>query len=231
MDLDERHSTAVAGEDRERRGTQVFAAQGLSVGCDRRDGRWAAAVCDTEAVHDVLGVDAGPHDDAEFGELGPDVRELAGQGALRIVELCGLLEQDGALRMERGEFAWAMRETPVARRIANCGHVLLPKRKRTGLGGSHSAVAQTPKCCSRDDTMNLATPCATYPALRVEDSSDESSTRVARGLHARVGSGLQRGRVRRRQARRGLLRCRRRGACRPSASRRACATTALPGLA
>ena len=138
MDLDERHLSAIAGEDRERGGTQVFAAQGLGVGCNRRDGRWAAATRDTEAVHDVLGVDAGPHDDAEFGELCPDVRELAGQGALRVVELCGLLEQDGALRMKRGEFAWAMRETPVARRIANSRHVLLPRanenrtrRKRT----------------------------------------------------------------------------------------------------
>jgi hypothetical protein len=101
----------------------VFAAQGLGVGRDRRQGRWSAAVRDAKAVHDVLGVDAGPHDDAEFGELRPDERELAGQGALRIVELCGLLEQDGALRMERGEFARAMRETSVARRIANSGHV------------------------------------------------------------------------------------------------------------
>jgi hypothetical protein len=162
VDLDERHAAAIAGEDRERSGAQVFAAQGLGVGCDRRNGRWSAAVCDAEAVHDVLGVDAGPHDDAEFGELRPDVRELAGRGALCVVELCGLLEQDGALRMERGEFAWTMRETPVARRITNSGHVLLPKRRRTGLGGSNSAVAQAPKCCSRDDTMNLPTPCATY---------------------------------------------------------------------
>jgi len=54
----------IAGEDGQRGRAQVLAAQGLRVGCDRRYGRWAAAMRDAEALHDVLGIYAGPHDDA-----------------------------------------------------------------------------------------------------------------------------------------------------------------------
>jgi hypothetical protein len=165
MYFDERHLATVAGEDGERRGTQVFAAQGLRVRCYGRDGRWSAAVRDAEAVHDVLRVDAGPHHDAHFGELRPDVRELAGQGALGIVLLRGLLEQDRALRMKRGEFARAMRETPIARRIANRGHELLPlaNKKRTRRKQTCGCTGAE-VCCPATTQRNLPTPCATYPA-------------------------------------------------------------------
>jgi hypothetical protein len=130
MYLDERHLATVASEDREHRGTQVFAAQRLGVGRYGRDGRWSAAVCDAEPVHDVLGVDAGPHDDTQLGELRPNDRKFAGEGALSGVEPSGAVEQSGTLGVEHGELVRAVRHTPVARRIANGGHGCFPRRTR-----------------------------------------------------------------------------------------------------
>ena len=155
MYLDERHLATVASEDREHRGTQVFAAQRLGVGRYGRDGRWSAAVCDAEPVHDVLGVDAGPHDDAHFGKAGTHVGELPREGALRVVELCGLLEQHRALRMKRGEFARPMRKTPVARRIANGRHEY-SQIARTIFGGAKGAMCRVCRAPAADENDRTA---------------------------------------------------------------------------
>ena len=92
MDLDEVHRAAVAREDGEHRGSEMLALEGVRVGCDGRDRRRPAAVCEAEAVDEVFGIDARPHRDAHLGELGAHVGELGREFALGVVELGGLLE-------------------------------------------------------------------------------------------------------------------------------------------
>ena len=81
---------------------------------------------EAKAVNDVLGFDSGPHDDAHFGKVGPNVGQLDGEGLLGSIELGRPIEQRSALRMERGELARAVRHAPVSSGIANCRHLQLP---------------------------------------------------------------------------------------------------------
>ena len=129
MYLDEGHRATVASEDGKCGRAQVFAPQRLSVGCNRRDGRRTTTVRHAEPVHDVFGVDAGPHHDAHIGEAGSYVRELSGQGPLGIVELGSPVEQGRALRVEDGELPRTMRDASVAGRKANGGHKNSPDRE------------------------------------------------------------------------------------------------------
>jgi len=92
VDLDEGHRTLVAGEDRERGRAEMLAAEWVGVGRDRWDGRRTAAARPAEPVHDVLGVDARPHDDAQLGQPCAYFRELDGQRLLRRVQPGGLVE-------------------------------------------------------------------------------------------------------------------------------------------
>jgi hypothetical protein len=126
--LDESHRPAVASEDRERGRAQMLPAEGLGVGCDGRDGRRTAPVRHAEPVHDVLWVDAGPHDDAQFSQLGAHVRELQGEGLLCVVELGGPSEQGRALGVELRELPRTVWDAPVAGGIANRGQDELPRR-------------------------------------------------------------------------------------------------------
>jgi hypothetical protein len=87
VELDEGHGRAVAGEDGERGRAQMLALERMSVGRGRRDRRRPAAVRHAETVHDVFGLDAGPHDDAHLGEPGADVGEFDREPSLRGVEL------------------------------------------------------------------------------------------------------------------------------------------------
>jgi hypothetical protein len=126
VNLDEGHRAAVARQDRERGRAQMLSAQGLGVGCDGRYGRRTAAVRHAEPVHDVLRVDAGPHDDAQLGEAGAYLGELQGEGPLCGVELSGLSEQCRTLGVELRELAPAVRDAPVAGGVADCGQDELP---------------------------------------------------------------------------------------------------------
>jgi hypothetical protein len=122
VDLDESHRAGVASEDRDGGRAQMLALEGLGVGCDRRDGRRTAAVRHAEPVHDVLGFDTGPHDDAHLGELGAHVGEPHGERLLRVVELGSPLEQCGALGVEVGELPRTVWNSPIARWISNGWH-------------------------------------------------------------------------------------------------------------
>jgi hypothetical protein len=126
--LDEGHRPAVASEDRQRGRAQMLSAEGLGVGCDRRDRRRTAPVRDAKAVHDVLGVDPGPHDDAQLSQLGAHVRELQGEGPLRIVELGGPSEQCRAFGVELRELARTVWDAPVAGGVTDRGQNELPRR-------------------------------------------------------------------------------------------------------
>jgi hypothetical protein len=126
--LDEGHRPAVAGEDRQRGRAQMLPAEGLGVGCDRRDGRRTAPMRHAEPVHDVFWVDARPHDDAQFSQLRAHVRELQGEGLLRVVELGGTVEQCRALGVELRELARTVWHAPVAGGIADRGQNELPRR-------------------------------------------------------------------------------------------------------
>ena len=126
VDLDEGHRALVAGEHGERSRAQVFAVERVCVAGDRWD-RWRSApVGDAVALDDVLGIDAGPHDDADLGQSGAYLGELDGEGALRVVECGRLVEQLGALAVEGGEFARPVRQSPVAGGIFNGRHASSP---------------------------------------------------------------------------------------------------------
>jgi hypothetical protein len=88
MQLDERHLPRVASEDREEGGAQVLALQRLCAARDRWERRRTTAMRDAEALHDVLGVDARPHDDAHLGQSSAHLGELERERLLRGVELC-----------------------------------------------------------------------------------------------------------------------------------------------
>jgi hypothetical protein len=87
VQLDECHPTLVAGEDGERRRTQVLALERVRVRAHWRNGFRATAVRHAEPVHDVLRVDPRPHADAQLGELRPHLCQLAGELLLRGIEL------------------------------------------------------------------------------------------------------------------------------------------------
>jgi hypothetical protein len=145
--LDEGHRPAVASEDRERGRAQVLPAQGLGIGCDRRDGRRTAPMRHAEPVHDVLWVDAGPHDDAQLGQLRAHVRELQGEGLLRLVELGGASEQGRALAVELRELARSVRDAAVAGGIADCGQTN-PRANVRSAGGSADAIERADRTAS-----------------------------------------------------------------------------------
>ena len=126
MDLDEVHRAAVASEDGEHRGSEMFAVEGVRVRCDRRDRGRTAAVCEAEAVYEVFGIDARPHGDAHLGEFGAHVGEFGREFALRLVELGCLLEQLRAFGAVGGGLLGPVRKPPVARGIADSRHANPP---------------------------------------------------------------------------------------------------------
>ena len=134
MYLDECHLAAVAREDGQCGRAQVLASQRMSVGCDGRKGRRTTTVRHAEPVHDVVGVDAGPHHDAHLRKAGTHVRELFGEGPLRIVELGCPVEQGRALRVEDGEFPRTVRDASIAGRITNGGHKNSPDKREIDRG-------------------------------------------------------------------------------------------------
>ena len=77
---------------------------------------------DAETLHDVLGLDARPHDDAHFCQTGAYIGEFDRQPPLRGIELRRPFEQHRALRVEHGEFVRPVRHPPVTSRIANRDH-------------------------------------------------------------------------------------------------------------
>ena len=126
MDLDELHRPAGAHEDRERGRAQVLALQGPGGSRDGWD-RWrSAAAGSAEAVHDVLRVDRGPHDDAQLGELRADIAESFRQGALLRVDLGREREQGVAFGVVPCVFFGTVWQAAIAPRIADVGHVWLP---------------------------------------------------------------------------------------------------------
>ena len=90
-------------------------------------------------MDDVLGIDAGPHDDPQLGELGADLGQLDRKGLLGRVELGGSCEERSALGMERDVRLVTVRNSAVAGGITDRRHVHAPRRNETGRG-KHSAV-------------------------------------------------------------------------------------------
>jgi hypothetical protein len=78
------------------------------------------------AVHDVLGVDAWPHDDAQLGKLRAHFAEPFRERTLRGVELARAVQQCRALGVVRGELALTVWDAAIARRILDRGHSELP---------------------------------------------------------------------------------------------------------
>lgn len=134
VDLDEVHRAAVASEDRDGGRAQMLALEGLGVGRDRRDGRRTPTVRHAEPVHDVLGFDTWPHDDAHLGELGTHIGEPLGERPLRVVQLRSPVEQVGALGVEDRELPRTVRDAPIARWVSNGWHNELPVEREIRSG-------------------------------------------------------------------------------------------------
>jgi hypothetical protein len=78
------------------------------------------------AVHDVLGIDARPHHDAQLGELRAHFAELFRQRTLRGIELGRTVEQRRALGVVGSELSRTMGDAAIPRRILDVRHSVLP---------------------------------------------------------------------------------------------------------
>jgi hypothetical protein len=121
VDLDERHRPLVHSQNRERGVADVLSVHGVRVARDRRDRRRALDPRMPEAVDDVLGFDARPHDDAYLCQARPHLGELIGKGALRRVEFGRTLQQAVALDVVARPFFGATRQWAVPLRESSFG--------------------------------------------------------------------------------------------------------------
>ncbi len=136
MDLDELHRSRALEQDREHSRPQVLSDERLGIVRYRWDRRWPAPMRQAEAVDDVLGLDAGPHDHPNFRQPGADLGQLDRKGPLFVVERRRSLEKPGAFGVQVGEFLATVRPTPIPGRITNGGrHGALP-RANERIGGS-----------------------------------------------------------------------------------------------
>jgi hypothetical protein len=142
MDLHEAHRTTVAREHRETSRTQMAAPQRVRVRGLGRDGRRAAPMRHAEAVNDVLRFDAWPHDNSELRELRPDGGELAGKRSLLFIERRRLVQKRGALGVERGELARAVRHAAITHRVFDRRHSGSPTALRSTRGSTHRTHAR-----------------------------------------------------------------------------------------
>jgi hypothetical protein len=139
MDLDEVHRPCVAHQDRERDRAQVLAREVQRGRCHRRDRRRPTALRPAKTVDDVLRIDARPHDEAQLREARADFAELDRERTLLPIELRCLIEQRGALFVQRGETLTPVRQRPVTDRIANGGrHRRFPGAEVSDGGSSPS---------------------------------------------------------------------------------------------
>jgi hypothetical protein len=130
--LDQPHGAAVTGEDGQACKAEVFAAEGLGIAGDGRKRRRPLYPRLTEALDDVLRLDARPHDNADVGELCADVGELVGERALRRVDDTGALEELVAFLVEGGALVGPDRQVAITTRIGGRGddrHELLPSSR------------------------------------------------------------------------------------------------------
>jgi hypothetical protein len=135
MDLHEPHRAAVAKEDREHHRPQMLALERAGGRCLGRDRRRAAPPGHPEPVDDVVGFDAGPHDDAQLRELGAHRAELFSERALAGVEIAGPAEQRIALGQVRATFLGTVRDLAVTGGVPDGAHRRAP-RSTDRSGGS-----------------------------------------------------------------------------------------------
>jgi hypothetical protein len=190
VDFDQCHGAPIAGQHCEHDRTQLFALQRQCVRDDGRNRRRTAAPGDAKAVHEVLGIDAGPHDDPQLRELRTHLAEFYGEHPLRRIELGCPSKELVALRIERVVFLATPRDFSVARWITNSGHED-SRDDDASFGGSRGSF---PTVCWATaqigpDPRNVSPRCATYlPQPVVEDSREESrATGWGRRLALRVG--------------------------------------------
>ncbi len=183
MDLDEGHRALVAGEHRERSRAQVLAPERVRAAGDGRYGWWPTPMRHAVALDDVSRLDAWPHHDAHLGQPGTHLRELAGEGALRLVERGRLVEELGAFAVEGGELVRPVRQPPVAIGVTNCRHGISPGRTRSGkrvdcAPESKERVRQqrhpTPNPCRRFFRRIAAMGFGRPACQHADESSDES---------------------------------------------------------